>query len=183
MPCPSRSLRRAGTTPVVTVPQCSKIPARRCRTGTSYQYDPQNRTLPLNQQELYTYDPVGNLATHTDFNGLQTTYGYDSLNRLLSKTPSSGTGISFTYTATGQRLTMTDPSGTTNYTSYDNRDRLKTKATPEGTLNYTYDAHGNLLTLVSSNTNGASLAYQYDALNRLFKFALIVWRRVVEQRE
>jgi hypothetical protein len=50
-----------------------------------------------------------------------------------------------------------------------NRDRIKTKATPEGTLNYTYDAHGNLLTLVSSNTNGASLAYTYDVLNRLSK--------------
>jgi YD repeat-containing protein len=62
---------------------------------------------------------------------------------------------------------MTDPSGTTNYTPYDNRDRLKAKATPEGTLNYTYDTHGNLLTIVSSNTNGASMTYTYDALNRL----------------
>jgi len=35
----------------------------------------------------------------------------------------------------------------------------KTKATPEGTLNYTYDAHGNLLTITSSNTNGASMTY------------------------
>ncbi len=140
---------------------------------TSYQYDKLNRravrTLPLNQFETYTYDPVGNLATKTDFNGLKTTYSYDTINRLLSKVPTSGTGISFTYTPTGQRLTMTDPIGTTNYSSYDNRDRLKTKATPEGTLNYTYDAHGNVLTIVSSNTNGASLAYQYDALNRLFK--------------
>jgi YD repeat-containing protein len=48
-------------------------------------------------------------------------------------------------------LSMTDPSGTTNYPSYDNRDCLKTKTTPEGTLNYTYDAHGNVLTIVSSN--------------------------------
>ena len=64
---------------------------------------------------------------------------------------------------------MTDANGTTNYSSYDNRDRLKTKATPEGTLNYTYDAHSNLLSIVSSNTNGASLAYSYDALNRLSK--------------
>ena len=138
---------------------------------TAYQYDPLNRrntrTLPLAQEELYTYDPVGNLATHTDFNGLQTTYAYDTLNRLLSKTPSTGTAISFTYTATGQRLTMTDPSGTTNYSSYDNRDRLLTKATPEGTLTYTYDAHGNVLTINSSHTNGASLTYTYDALNRL----------------
>jgi len=41
-------------------------------------------------------------------------------------------------------------------TSYDNRDRLKTKVTPQGTLNNTYDAHSNVLTIASSNTNGAS---------------------------
>ncbi len=51
---------------------------------------------------------------------------------------------------------MADASGSTSYT-YDNRDRLVTEATPEGTLTYTYDAHGNVLTLASSNTNGASL--------------------------
>jgi YD repeat-containing protein len=44
---------------------------------------------------------------------------------------------------------------------------LKTKVAPEGTLNYTYDAHGNLQTLASSNTNGASMTYTYDVLNRL----------------
>jgi RHS repeat-associated protein len=138
---------------------------------TAYQYDGLNRrisrTLPLGQSEFYSYDPVGNLATKTDFNGLRTTYSYDTINRLLSKTPSTGTGVSFTYTATGQRATMTDPSGTTNYSSYDNRDRLLTKATPEGTLTYTYDAHGNVLTINSSNTSGASMTYTYDALNRL----------------
>ena len=61
---------------------------------------------------------------------------------------------------------MADASGSTSYT-YDNRDRLVTEATPEGTLTYTYDAHGNVLTLASSNTNGASLTYTYDALGRL----------------
>jgi YD repeat-containing protein len=60
-----------------------------------------------------------------------------------------------------------DHPGTTNYGSYDNRNRLLTKATPEGTLTYTYDAHGDVLTINSSNTNGASLTYTYDALNRL----------------
>jgi RHS repeat-associated protein len=138
---------------------------------TSYQYDGLNRrairTLPLGMLESYTYDPAGNLATKTDFNGKATTNKYDVLNRLLSKTPQTGTAISFTYTPTGQRLTMTDASGTTNYTSYDNRDRLKTKVIPEGTLNYTYDAHGNLWTIASSNTNGASMTYTYDVLNRL----------------
>src|SRR5439155_6153741 len=90
--------------------------------------------------------------------------------RLLRKIPDSSlnqTTIVLSYNPTGTRLSMTDASGTTNYSSYDNRDRLKTKATPEGTLNYTYDAHGNLLTIASSNTNGASMTYTYDVLNRL----------------
>src|SRR5439155_6080178 len=126
------------------------------------------KTLPLNQHEDYTYDALGRMKTRLDLNQTTTTtYNYDSLDRLLSKVPSSGTGHSFTYTLTGQRLTMTDPSGTTNYSLYDNRDRLRTKVTPEGTLNYTYDAHGNALTINSSNTNGASMTYTYDVLNRL----------------
>jgi RHS repeat-associated protein len=120
--------------------------------------------------ETYTYDAVGNMATRTDFNRKTTTYSYDTLNRLLSKVPDPSLGestISFTYTPTGQRLSIVDASGTTNYSSYDNRDRVLTKATPEGTLNYTYDAHGNVLTIASSNTNGASMTYTYDVLNRL----------------
>jgi RHS repeat-associated protein len=61
---------------------------------------------------------------------------------------------------------MQDASGTTNYT-YDNRDRLIRKVTPEGTLSYTYDGASNVLTIVSSNVNGASLSYAYDADDRL----------------
>jgi RHS Repeat len=34
-------------------------------------------------------------------------------------------------------------------------------------ITYTYDAHGNVLTINSSNTNGASMTYTYDVLNRL----------------
>src|SRR5579859_6138023 len=60
---------------------------------------------------------------------------------------------------------MTDPSGTTTY-NYDNRNRLLSKATPFGTLSYTYDA-ANLLTITSSNLNGAAMTYSYDTLNRL----------------
>jgi YD repeat-containing protein len=108
--------------------------------------------------ETFSYDPVGNLAATTDFNGKTTTYTYDVLNRLHQKIPDpslSQPTITFTYFPTGTRQTMADATGTTNYT-YDNRDRLKTKATPEGTLSYSYDAHSNLLTIVSSNTIGAS---------------------------
>ncbi|MGA8429560.1 MAG: hypothetical protein WB729_07040 [Candidatus Sulfotelmatobacter sp.] len=141
---------------------------------TSFQYDSLNhkafRALPLGMDETYTYNAVGKLAAKTDFNGKTTTYTYDLLNRLLSKVPDSTLSeptISFTYNPTGTRLSMTDPSGTTNYTTYDNRNRLKTEVTPEGTLNYTYDAHSNLLTIASSNANGASVTYKPDPLNRV----------------
>lgn len=128
------------------------------------------RVLPLGMVETLAYDAVGNRSAKTDFNGKTTTYTYDMLHRLLTKTPDpsfSEPTIRFTYNPTGTRLSMTDASGTTNYTSYDNRNRLKTAVTPEGTLNYTYDAHSNLLTINSSNTNGASVTYTPDQLNRV----------------
>jgi RHS repeat-associated protein len=91
------------------------------------------------------------------------------MNRLVSKIPDASLNeppVTFTYTTNGQRASMTDASGTTTYT-YDSRDRLKTKATPHGTLTYAYDAIGNLVSLRSSNENGVSVDYTYDALNRL----------------
>jgi YD repeat-containing protein len=140
---------------------------------TSFQYDNLNhrvlRALPLGMVETFAYDAMGNISAKTDFNSKTTNYAYDKLNRLLTKTPDpsfSEPTISFTYFPTGTRQTLVDATGTTNYT-YDNRDRLKIKATPEGTLNYTHDAHGNLLTILSSNTNGASVTYTPDALNRV----------------
>jgi RHS repeat-associated protein len=140
---------------------------------TSFEYDKLGRrikrTLPLGMFEAYSYNAAGNLLTRKDFNGKTTTYAYDSTNRLLSKTPDASFAaapITFTYTLTGRRASMTDPSGTTT-NSYDLRDRLTSKATPQGTLSYSYDSGGNLLTMRSSNTNGAAVDYSYDELNRL----------------
>jgi RHS repeat-associated protein len=139
---------------------------------TRYEYDALNRlikrTLPLGMSELFTYDQVGNTATRTDSRGKQTSYDYDGLDRLIAKRPDlslNETAVTFTYTETGRRRSMTDASGTTNYT-YDVRDRLESKQTPQGTLTYTYDPTGNLLTTRSSNADGVSVDYTYDALNR-----------------
>ena len=141
---------------------------------TQSAYDALNRlrstTLPdgsLNESRLY--DAAGNLTSLTDFNGKTTTFAYDALNRLLSRTPDPSLNeptVSFTYTLTGQRHTMTDASGTTTY-SYDSLDRLTSKVTPEGTLSYTYDAAGNVASIVSSNTMGINVSYTYDDLGRL----------------
>lgn len=61
---------------------------------------------------------------------------------------------------------MGDASGATVY-SYDVRNRLSSKQTPFGTLSYTYNEAGSLMTTRSSNANGVSVDYNYDALNRL----------------
>src|SRR6185437_1437472 len=140
---------------------------------TRYEYDSRGRrtrrTLPLGMSETYSYDAAGNLTSRTDFNGNVTSYAYDKLNRLISKTPDpafAAVPITFTYTPTGKRASMTDASGTTTYT-YDGRDRILTKSAPEGQLIYTYDPAGNVASMISSDVNGASAAYSYDALNRL----------------
>jgi hypothetical protein len=44
---------------------------------------------------------------------------------------------------------------------------LLSKATPQGMLSYTYDLASNVKTLRSSHTNGVSVDYSYDELNRL----------------
>jgi YD repeat-containing protein len=100
-------------------------------------------------------------ATHTDFNGHNTTFTYNSSNRQLSNVPDpnfSAPTVSFTYTATGQRASMIDASGTTSYT-YDARDRILSKASPGGTPSYTHDSAGNLTSLQWSNSGGTSVNY------------------------
>jgi RHS repeat-associated protein len=140
---------------------------------TLFQYDDLNRRvvrqLPLGMSESSLYDAVGNLASRVDFNGKTTAYVYDSMNRLTSRTPDptlNAQPVSFTYTAAGKRATMQDVSGLTTY-RYDNRDRLAARTTPQGSLSYTYDGAGNVLTITSSNANGASLTYTYDTVDRL----------------
>jgi RHS repeat-associated protein len=173
-----------GTTPLVTSYGYDEPGNRVSQTDanqhtTKYAYDQLGRrvgrTLPVGMSESYTYDNAGNLKTRKDFNGRTTTYAYDNVNRLQSKTPDAyfvqnGLGasqVSYTYTATGKRKTMTDASGTTTYVYDPVTDRLTSKQTPSGTLSYTYDSAGNVLSIRSSNANGAAMTYTYDKLNRL----------------
>ena len=117
--------------------------------------------------ETWAYNMYGDITSHTDFRGKTTTMTYDGLARLLTKLPDPTLGeptVAFTYTLTGTRKTMTDASGGTIY-SYDARDRLLA-ATSAGTLTYTYDPSGNVATIRSSNTNGTSVDYTWDAANR-----------------
>jgi RHS repeat-associated protein len=106
----------------------------------------------------------------TDLNGKTTSFACDAMDRLVMQTPDASfgeTAVSYSCTATGQRLTMTDGScGATSY-GYDNQNRPVSKTNLAGTPTYTYDKAGNRLTVSSSNTNGTSVVYTYDNLNRV----------------
>jgi len=140
---------------------------------TRFQHDQMGRrtqrTLPLGMSEKLSYDRVGNLISRTDFNGFTTIFRYDLMNRLVQKSPDPRRGesqILLSYNQSSLRTNMMDASGLTEY-KYDMRDRLTQKATPQGTLIYTYDAAGNVISVRSLNTNGVSIAYHWDAVNRL----------------
>jgi RHS repeat-associated protein len=139
---------------------------------TTYEYDKRGRktkrTLPLGQFEAFVYD-LHNRVSHTDFRGKTTSMTYDEVGRLRNRIPDPSFGEvteSYFYYPTGTRHHTTDASGTTSYT-YDQRDRILTKATTAGTLTYTYDATGNVATVRSSNTNGTSVDYAWNAANQL----------------
>ena len=140
---------------------------------TTYEYDllkrKTKRTLPLGQAETFGYDPVANVISHVDFAGKTTTMTYDALNRLLGRFPDGSLGEpaeTYAYNPTGTRASMTDASGTTTYT-HDLRNRMLTKAAPAGTLTYSYDAGGNVASIQSSNANGTSVDYAWNAANQL----------------
>ena len=137
---------------------------------TTYSYDNlgrrTSRTLPGTQSESFGYDPEGNLISHTDFNGLTITNGYDQMNRMTNRCGGTTTLELYGYNLNGQMASRTDAGGSYTWV-YDARNRLKTNGTPVGTLYYTYDSNGNLTNMVSATSNGVSVGYRYDALNRL----------------
>ena len=129
---------------------------------------PTKRTLPGGQSESFTYDVVGNVATHVTFNGETIAYQYDAMNRLAAKTLPGGNTVSYTYTATGQVATVADARGLTKYT-YDERDRVTKVEHPEGgVVSYTYDPAGNRASMTTQWGSEAAKTtlYEYDAANR-----------------
>jgi RHS repeat-associated protein len=133
------------------------------------------RTLPGGQVESSSYNPAGLLIQHTDFSGYTTSLEYDAMDRLLAKVPDPRRGeptVTYACNPLGLRTNMIDATGTTRY-RYDVRNRLVEKVRTwvavglSVALNYAYDANGNLTQVASSDPNGAAVAYEYDALNRL----------------
>ena len=130
----------------------------------------------------HTYDAAGNLKTRTDSRGVLATNTFDALTR-LTKTVYSQTGqTSLTYSwafdqvgagyanGIGRLTSTTHPTGSTQYT-YDPQGRLLTNiqrvtaaigantATIAKTVNYTYDAAGNVTSILYPSGRKLALTY------------------------
>jgi RHS repeat-associated protein len=149
-----------------------------------------SETFPDSSQDTFTYDAHQNLVSTTDSTGT-TKFTYDSADRLTKVTYPGGTFLEYTYNADGQRSRMTDQTGFTVNYQYDALGRLSKLTDGSGNLivsytynaasdlsgeqfgngtstRYTFDADGNVLSIVNLAPNGStrsSYVYTYDNQN------------------
>lgn len=134
-----------------------------------YGADPQN---PLEQVDS-DFAADGTLDLHTDGNGTVTDYSYDALRRLVT-TAQDMAGLNeqthYAYNAADQLTTVTAANGAiTSYEYDDLGNLLRTVSSDSGKTIYTPDDAGNVTTktVAAGTTEAVTLAYSYDALNRL----------------
>jgi YD repeat-containing protein len=123
----------------------------------------------------YLRDDLGRIIQKTEtVGGLTDTYayGYDAAGRLTLVGKNGSTTASYAYDANGNRLSRTTPS-TTETGTYDAQDRLLTY----GTKTYAYTANGELLTKTDTATSQTT-QYTYDALGNLNTVLLPDGRRI-----
>jgi len=109
------------------------------------------RVPSLTQVEAVQYNPLNQITTTTNGNGIITTLTYDPLGRLVQRQSSNGALITYGYDALGNRTNMTDYTGTTFY-GYDDLNRL---------TNVTTSASG-----VLGAIDNLILCYEYDLASR-----------------
>ena len=147
----------------------------------------QSETLPDGTQDTFTYDDHDNLVSMTDSTGT-TTFAYDSGNRLTKVTYPDGTFLQYTYNAAGQRIQMTRPDRLYGQVPVrcaraalgaDRRQRqphrlvqlqcgrpvVQRAVRQQMATDYTYDADGDVLSIVNLAPDGStqsSYAYTYN---------------------
>ncbi len=146
---------------------------------TIFEYDALNRlvsqTDPNGNLTSWAYDEIGNLSQATNGLGNSTTFSYDALNRLSLTIDALGNTTHFAYDPLGTLTTLTDANGVITHYEYDVLDRLVGVVENSDPINppdsqtnvptgYTYDAVGNLLSILDAN--GHLRSYSYDDLDR-----------------
>ena len=128
-------------------------------TGTpSYSYDSSYVTT-------YNYDSKGNLISSIDPVGRTINTVYDSNGLPLTVSYPSGYQTIKQYDTLSRLTSILDPAGDSTNFVYDNVDRITNIQTSAGQIRYSYDANGNISTVIDGNNNSAS--FVYDSNNNL----------------
>ncbi|PKO16677.1 MAG: hypothetical protein CVU39_07585 [Chloroflexi bacterium HGW-Chloroflexi-10] len=146
-------------------------------------YDPQDAEhIDQNVPTYLYYDLAGNLVNQRDAKGVVTHYEYDTLNRLTAvvenylppMNPDNETNLrtEYGYDANGSRLTIRNANATLNDTQYVTSfvyDALGRQVSESDPLGNTWTVKYNILgqRLSTTDANGASIQYIYDAIGRL----------------
>ena len=96
---------------------------------------------------------LGNVTRLAGPLGGATNYTYDDMGRLVSESTVSGASKSYTYNELNIRETLTNARGQKRKFFYDAKGRITGYTSPEDAVSYTYDANGNVLTVVDSHGN------------------------------
>jgi RHS repeat-associated protein len=136
--------------------------------ATQWQYDDLNRLIAsvdaLTGESEQHFDADGNRTSLSDPNQNLTNFDFDLDGRLLQETVASGAQHNSTYNAQNLLEQLTNARGQVRQFDYDAAGRLSQVIDPEGTITYTYDNNGNVLTVTATN---GTIARQYDSLNRV----------------
>jgi len=126
----------------------------------------------LNKTMSWTYDPIGNIDTKTDYQGDITHYQYDSTGKLTALQNQAFLQVSYHYDGAGRLIDRILSNGAKTRYQYDDDNRLiqlinsSANSTEVENLNYQHDEVGNI-TQIANSSNGKTTDYQYDALYRL----------------
>ncbi len=136
---------------------------------TTYAYDLANQLTEVHRPEgedwIYGYDARGNRTSTADPRGNETSYEYDLLNRMMAADEPLGVSTEYGYDPNGDLTSATDPRGNTTSYAYDKLGQLTEVDQPfEQTTSFAYDGIGNQ---ISRTTAAGTLAFAYDAANRL----------------
>ena len=145
---------------------------------TSYTFDSLCRLKTVKENGMlvatYNYDANGNRSSLMYENGTTTSYSYNRSNWVTNVTNKKGNAIlssfEYTYYADGNQHNKTDNTYKVTTYVYDCTGRLKSESETNGpTMAYQYDRRGNRTQMTVNGTQAYTTTYTYDANNRLLK--------------
>jgi len=144
--------------------------------NTAYTYDNQKRLQTVKDNgslvATYGYNINGSRDSLTYSNGTSEHYTYNLANWITRVENRSGNTVvsayDYTYYADGNQLNKTDNNDLVSTYTYDGAGRLKVENENTGfNAAYQYDRFGNRLNMTVAGQDNYTVAYDYDANNRL----------------